>query len=501
MKLLIENESEDTPLDLLCLDHPISRSSDYEGLFVPSSKSTSLNWDILVTTTHNLIYLLNNNVFNSLKPKLNISNLIVDKVDLHLALDLEEELKQAGNLLQNYCDFESGCLSETKIVITTNEQEKVDGFDEIKTAFMKDRKAVIIKLKEQAKSTSLFESVGHLVVEWDQDVQKYLIFYTLVKFNVLKGRTLLFVDTLYEAYKVKIFWEKFYIRWAIMNPESTKINRKSAFRYFHAGQYDILILIRMKYSYKLRTNGIVNVVNFTTPQNIQDYTKAANKLDFENGSVLTLTYSEKSNVHENKEDKYLLNIIKKMKKRYGRSLLVTLPIDWLEVNKLKSRIDDIHCTLTNKKVKTYMSNEIKKQILSSKKLKEYFNEHGEEKEILKSSIESDYSYRYMHKNLDYLPNYLYPKSIIKSQIEMEIDGVDNKQNSSSIQGLTSDLLFVQNLNNIPRPKETFKSLPYEDPSNIDPERLQYTSGRKLWKLKHKKRIQKKIRKGKDGYSH
>lgn len=243
----------------------------------------------------------------------------------------------------------------------------------------------------------------------------------------------------------------------------------------------------------------MNIVNFTTPQNIQDYTLAANKLGFDNGSVLTLTFSANSNVHDNKEDKYLLNIIRKMKKRYGRSLLVTLPIDWLEVNKLKSRIDDIHCTLTNKKIKTYMSNEIKKQILSSKKLKEYFKDHEEEKEILKSSIESEYKYRHMHKNLDYIPSYLYPKSIVRNQIEMEIDGVKNKQNPITVQGLTSDLQFVQNLNNIPQPRETIRSLAYEEPLNIDPEKLEYTSGRKLWKLKHKKRVQKKIRKAKDGY--
>lgn len=284
-----------------------------------------------------------------------------------------------------------------------------------------------------------------------------------------------------------------------MNPEGTKINRKSAIRYFHAGQYDLLILIRMKYSYKLKTNSVMNIVNFTTPQNIQDYTLAANKLGFDNGSVLTLTFSANSNVHDNKEDKYLLNIIRKMKKRYGRSLLVTLPIDWLEVNKLKSRIDDIHCTLTNKKIKTYMSNEIKKQILSSKKLKEYFKDHEEEKEILKSSIESEYKYRHMHKNLDYIPSYLYPKSIVRNQIEMEIDGVKNNQNPITVQGLTSDLQFVQNLNNIPQPRETIRSLAYEEPLNIDPEKLEYTSGRKLWKLKHKKRVQKKIRKAKDGY--
>jgi len=59
--------------------------------------------------------------------------------------------------------------------------------------------------------------------------------------------------------------KKLAIRTAVVNPEAMKISRKSAIRYFHAGQYDIIILIRMKYSFKLKTSQIVNVVNFTTP--------------------------------------------------------------------------------------------------------------------------------------------------------------------------------------------------------------------------------------------
>lgn len=151
--------------------------------------------------------------------------------------------------------------------------------------------------------------------------------------------------------------EKFAIRTAVVNPEATKISRKSAIRYFHAGQYDILILIRMKYSFKLKISQIVNVVNFTTPQNIQDYNSAVKKLGFDNSSVLTLTYKESSSVHENAE--YIWNLTKKMVKKYGRSLFVFLPIDWTEVNRLKSRVDDILSTLTNKKIKQYIGNEIK----------------------------------------------------------------------------------------------------------------------------------------------
>ena len=189
-----------------------------------------------------------------------------------------------------------------------------------------------------------------------------------------------------------------------------------------------------------------------------------------------------------------------MLKRYDRSLFVMLPIDWTEVGKLKSRVDDIHCTLTNKKVKSYMSNEIKKQILTNKRLKEYFSEHQEEKDILKSSIESDYKYRFMNQNLGFVPDYCMPKNILISAIHKKILGDKTEPDAAElVTGLTNDLLFVQKLNNLPKPKVSKITLKYEDPKLIDHERLEFTSGRKLWKLTHKKRIKKGIRKAKDGY--
>ena len=133
---------------------------------------------------------MKNQIFNDLKPSINIGNFVVDKVDLSLALDFEEELKETRNLVQKCLNLEDGNELETKFVIITNEQLKVEGVDDIKSTFMNDRKTAIIKLKEQSKSTSNFESVLHLAAECDSDVQIFLIFYTLLKFNVIKGRTL-----------------------------------------------------------------------------------------------------------------------------------------------------------------------------------------------------------------------------------------------------------------------------------------------------------------------
>ena len=49
-----------------------------------------------------------------------------------------------------------------------------------------------------------------------------------------------------------------------------------------------------------------------------------------------------------------------------------IPIIWQELNKIKTRVEDVLRSLHNKRVKTEKLNEFKKQLLSNKKLKEYF---------------------------------------------------------------------------------------------------------------------------------
>jgi superfamily II DNA/RNA helicase len=457
-------------LDCVCLSQKIEDINDTKQLYTEDESAASnaartLNFDVLVITTTNLLYLLENDCLKGLSHKVIISDLVVDKVDLHSALDLDDELIKTGTKIQPFLCFKDTSINITKTIITTNEQDTEDEFSKVRTAFLVERKAVIVKLKEQTKSATMYESVGHLVVECDQELQKYQMLYSFIKFKVFRGRTLIFVDSAFYGYKIKIFLEKFHIRCAVLNPEGTKTHRKSAVRYFHTGQYDILILPRMRYSFKLKLNNVTTVVNFSTPDNIVDYDSSFKKLNVENGSIVTFTYSKDARVHDKSEYDYMYGLVKKQLKRYDRSLFVVLPINWLEVNRLKSRIDDIFCTLTSKKVKEYMANEIKKQILTNKRLKEYFDEHVEEKEILRSSVDSNYKYRFMNNNLDFVPDYLAPKSMILSEIEKELETFTPSQPKmkSSLHDLPNDLPFIHNLKNLPKANRVKANIKHENP--------------------------------------
>jgi hypothetical protein len=67
---------------------------------------------------------------------------------------------------------------------------------------------------------------------------------------------------------------------------------------------------------------------------------------------------------------------RKMLKSYQKDHMIKcIPIIWQELLKIKSRVEDVVKTLDNKTVKNEKTNEFKKQLLSNKRLKEYFSKN------------------------------------------------------------------------------------------------------------------------------
>jgi len=64
-----------------------------------------------------------------------------------------------------------------------------------------------------------------------------------------------------------------------------------------------------------------------------------------------------------------------------------------------------------------MANEIKRQLVKSKRLKTYFEEHQTEKEILLKSIDDEADLDFQFKHLEYIPSYCIPQAIIKNPFE------------------------------------------------------------------------------------
>ena len=138
-------------------------------------------------------------------------------------------------------------------------------------------------------------------------------------------------------------------------------------------------------------------------------------------------------------------------------------------------------------------------------------------DIVKAHSKHD---KYLFKNLDVLPSYIVPDHLVAvtaEQLEMCTLGSENILHISSAFNsgpygarslhyvdLDSSSSIVQNLVGFPAAVGRYKGkdkpeFAYEDPTLKDYNALEPTSGRKLWKLRHGKRIRKAPRKDKTGF--
>lgn len=69
---------------------------------------------------------------------------VIDKIDMHLSLDLKDDLLEVSELLED--------IPRSKFIISTNTKDKLDEESkEIRQAFTKGEKALVIRLNEEIK--------------------------------------------------------------------------------------------------------------------------------------------------------------------------------------------------------------------------------------------------------------------------------------------------------------------------------------------------------------
>ena len=70
---------------------------------------------------------------------------------------------------------------------------------------------------------------------------KFLLGYALFKLNLIRGKSLIFVNTIDKCYRLKLFLEQFYIRTCVLNAELPQSVRVHVVDEFNRGVYDIVI--------------------------------------------------------------------------------------------------------------------------------------------------------------------------------------------------------------------------------------------------------------------
>ena len=149
-------------------------------------------------------------------------SMVIDKVNLHQAYDLDQDLIE----LVKAKNFPNDRTFKT-IFTTNNKSDEMDdsqkeNYNQIKKSFMGKEKALVIQLNEDQSVVSKFEKINHYYVMCKNDQDKFVMTFILKKLSLIQGKLVIYCNDIMQAYKLKFFFNRFHMKAFVLAPEMAK---------------------------------------------------------------------------------------------------------------------------------------------------------------------------------------------------------------------------------------------------------------------------------------
>lgn len=393
--------------------------------------------DILVATPGKLIHVLQENVNSKLIDLSKTRHLVIDEVDLILSYGYMEDLEQLETFLPVKTNLQTFMMSAT-----IN-----DDLNELKSRFCS--KPAVLKLNED-------ESAGQKLVQYyarTTEFDKFLLTYVIYKLNLIKGKSLIFVNSIERGYRLKLFLEQFGIRCCILNSELPVNSRLHIVEEFNKNVYSLLIAtdetsdfaveedegdeqvedshnVKEGSSKKSRSKkdkeygvsrgvdfrNVACVLNFDLPTTSRAYvhrigrTARAGKAGMALSFVIPESEVGKHRVATLPSAKKDEKVLKKIIKQQQKNGLEINPyqFDMKQVEGFRYRSEDAFRAVTGVAIREARIAELKNELLNSDKLKRFFEENPQDLASLRHDKELHPSR--VQSQLKRVPEYLLPAS-------------------------------------------------------------------------------------------
>nr|XP_023018825.1 probable ATP-dependent RNA helicase DDX56 [Leptinotarsa decemlineata] len=156
--------------------------------------------------------------------KTSLELLVIDEADLVFSFGYEDEMKDLMTFLPKICQaiLASATLSED--------------VKSLKNLILHN--PVTLKLEEPDLAPASQLTHYHLYAE---EMDKATILYALLKLHLIRGKTIIFVNTVDKCYKIKLYLEQFAIPTCVLNSELPAAIRCHSVNQFNQGIYDIIV--------------------------------------------------------------------------------------------------------------------------------------------------------------------------------------------------------------------------------------------------------------------
>ncbi|KAF7283821.1 hypothetical protein GWI33_022861 [Rhynchophorus ferrugineus] len=364
--------------------------------------------DIIVATpTRALEHILAGN----LNIKKTLEMIVIDEADLVFSFGYDKEVKQ---LLGHLPTIYQAILSSATL------SEDVKALKKIVL-----HNPVTLKLEEPEIAPD--SQLTHYLLK-AEEIDKATILYALLKLHLIRGKSIIFVNSVDKCYKIKLYLEQFAIKACVLNSELPATIRCHSVNQFNHGIYDIIVASDEKAleepgtsvpkqqkkskREKDKNSGVsrgidfqfvANVINFDFPLDIQSYIHRAGRTARGNneGSVLSFVSI--------KETDLLNQVEQKLKQGQDISIFKSYQFKLDEVESFKYRAKDAWKAVTKIAVREARLKEIKQEIFNCQKLKSYFEDNPNDLQVLRHD-KALHTVR-IQQHLSDVPEYIVPETL------------------------------------------------------------------------------------------
>ncbi|CAH8508537.1 unnamed protein product [Heterobilharzia americana] len=355
--------------------------------------------------------------------------IVVDEADLIFTFGYETEIRELRSYLpQN--------IQVILMSATLEDTSKV-----IRRYLVKNADWVRVELPEEAFLPGENQLTQYIISAEDED--KYAILIALFKLRIVRGKTLIFTNSVDRCYKLRLFLEEFGIRAALLNSELPVKSRSHVIDQFNRGLYDYLLATDESQTNHIASNSegsnkapkkqrhrdaeygvsrgidfqmVSNVINFDFPPTPTLYVHRVGRTARADQMGTALSFVSKAEEGRLADVEALLNPAGAAaakpgltdEKNVASSIFRPYQFRLSEVDGFRYRAADVMRHITRKVVREARLKEIKIELLTSERLKGYFQDHIPDLEALRH----DKPLKHVaQSHLKDVPDYLVPQSL------------------------------------------------------------------------------------------
>lgn len=355
--------------------------------------------DVVITTPAKILTHLQSGAIDLKK----LETLVVDEADLIFSFGFEKDFKKLVDFLPSI--YQAVLVSATM----------TDDIKDMKNLILHN--PAILKLEEPELVPESQLSHQRILAE---ENDKPAILSALLKLRLIRGKNVIFVNSVDRCYKLKLFLEQFSIKSCVLNSELPTKIRIHTINQFNQGNYDFIIASdehmlenpgRVKSDQESGASRgidfqcVANVINFDFPLDVNSYIHRAGRTarGTNKGCVLSFVSIKDKEINDAVEER--------LKSGYTTDDAVIKNYNFKleEVEPFRYRAKDAWRAITRIAVHEARLREIKIEIFNNEKLKSFFAENNRELQVLRH--DKPLKVVKVQPHLSHVPEYIVPKAL------------------------------------------------------------------------------------------